>query len=157
MKRFWPFVFFPALGLDLLLKAAAYRLPPEGVTLLCGFRLALHVNPGAAFGLAQTWGAVAGLAGLGVLAGLTFFLRPLSGPTRCALALLWAGGASNALERAWTGGVTDFLLIPLPFSSVFGPRGLFVNLADVWLALGALLLALICVKRGGKDARLFFL
>ena len=47
---------------------------------------------------------------------------------------------SNALERLYWGRVTDFLFVPFPRLFFFSLPGLYVNLADLWLALGAALL-----------------
>ena len=58
------------------------------------------------------------------------------------MALLWAGGLSNALERLFLGRVTDFLFVPLRRLPLVPLSGLYLNLADLWLFFGAVLLLL---------------
>jgi len=132
-----------ALFLDIAVKGAArFVLLEKSVPLVLGFRLELHVNPGVAFGLSRTLGWAVGLLGLAVLFGFSrvFVLAGKMGYFGCGLTLLWAGGLSNVLERLFLGGVTDFLFVPFSGLSFFPLPGLYVNLADLWLALGAALL-----------------
>lgn len=139
---------------DLAVKWAARRgLAGGSVPLPLGFRLELHVNPGVAFGLSRDLGWVVGLLGLAVLLGLTWALGGRRRRSDHGLALLWAGGLSNALERLCLGGVTDFLLVPLPPLPLVPLSGLYVNLADLWLILGAALLVLdlFVHAKGGGD------
>lgn len=143
-----------ALLLDLATKKAARQWLASGpIPVVLGFRLELHANPGVAFGLSRTLGWVIGLLGLVLLAGLPLFYRNKTRHARHGLALLWAGGLSNALERLLLGGVTDFLFIPLPRLPFVPLPGLYVNLADLWLVLGAALLLLglsFHAKGGGR-------
>ena len=102
----------------------------------------LHLNSGVSFGLTPTLGWAVGLLGLAVLLGLTWASRGGTGRAGCGLALLWAGGLSNALERLFLGSVTDFFLVPLRRLPLVPLSGLYLNLADLWLFLGAVLLLL---------------
>ena len=142
-----------ALFFDVAAKGAArFLLLEKSVPLVLGFRLELHVNPGVAFGLSRTLGWVIGLLGLAVLFGLSriLVLDCRTGRFGCGFALLWAGGLSNVLERLFLGGVTDFLFVPFPRLSFLPLPGLYVNLADLWLLLGAALLTLgLCNEKGG--------
>lgn len=138
-----------ALSVDLAVKGAARvflfgKNVPFGKTvpLVLGFRLELHLNPGVSFGLTPTLGWAVGLLGLAVLLGLTWASRGGTGRAGCGLALLWAGGLSNALERLFLGRVTDFLFVPLRRLPLVPLSGLYLNLADLWLFFGAVLLLL---------------
>ncbi len=132
-----------ALSVDLVVKGAArVFLFGKNVPLVLGFRLELHLNPGVSFGLTPTWGWAVGLSGLAVLLGLTWASRGGTGRAGCGLALLWAGGLSNALERLFLGRVTDFLFVPLRRLPLVPLSGLYLNLADLWLFFGAVLLLL---------------
>ena len=132
------FLFLFAVVLDVTTKAGARALlAGTAVALPFGARLSLHLNPGVAFGMAGAWGWLLGLGGVGILLFLTYVDAPAREPGRTGILLLWAGGLSNALERLLLGGVTDFLYLPVPFAPF---PGLFVNLADVWIGIGASLL-----------------
>ena len=132
-----------ALSADLAVKGAArFFLSGKAVPLVLGFRLELHLNSGVSFGLTPTLGWAVGLLGLAVLLGLTWASRGGTGRAGCGLALLWAGGLSNALERLFLGSVTDFFLVPLRRLPLVPLSGLYLNLADLWLFLGAVLLLL---------------
>ena len=130
-----------ALCVDLAVKRGAWFCLSAGpVPLALGFRMELHVNPGVAFGLSRSLGWAVGLIGLAVLFVLTYVLWGSGRRLERGLALLWAGGLSNVLERLLLGGVTDFLFVPLPRLPLVPIPGLYVNLADLWLVLGAALL-----------------
>ena len=58
---------------------------------------------------------------------------------RVGLAITAGGASANLVERLALGAVLDW--IPLPFSSCLVPGGLFFNLADVEIGLGACLAA----------------
>ena len=144
-----------ALSVDLAVKGAARfflfgKTVPFGqnipfgktVPLVLGFRLELHLNPGVSFGLTPTLGWAVGLLGLAVLLGLTWASRGGTGRAGYGLALLWAGGLSNALERLFLGSVTDFLFVPLRRLPLVPLSGLYLNLADLWLFFGVVLLLL---------------
>ena len=132
-----------ALSADLAVKGAArFLLSGKTVPLVLGFRLELHLNSGVSFGLTPTLGWAVGLLGLAVLLGLTWASRGGTGRAGCGLALLWAGGLSNALERLFLGSVTDFFLVPLRRFPLVPLSGLYLNLADLWLFFGAVLLLL---------------
>lgn len=143
-----------ALFADLVLKRAARCfLSGKNVPLILGLRLKLHLNPGVAFGLSPAFGWAVGLIGLGTLIVLSHWARKWRCSGNLGLSLLWAGGLSNVLERFFLGGVTDFLFVPLPYLPFLRISGLYVNLADLWLVLGAalLVLGLVCRVKGGGD------
>ena len=104
-------------------------------------RLLYVENPGAFLSLGAglpAW-ARAGLftfgAGLG-LAGIAFLILRHSwdGPVLLGLSLIWAGGASNLLDRLLRGRVVDFLEV-----GVTSWRTGIFNVADVAITAGALL------------------
>lgn len=143
-----------ALCSDIAVKRAArWLLHEKSIPLILGFRLELHLNPGVAFGLSPAFGWAVGLIGLAALIVLSRWARKWRCSRNLGLALLWAGGLSNVLERFFLGGVTDFLFVPLPYLSFLRISGLYVNLADLWLVLGAalLVLGLVCRVKGGGD------
>lgn len=145
------FLFLFAVVLDVATKAAARALlAGTAVPLPFGARLSLHLNPGVAFGMAGAWGWLLGLGGIGLLLFLTYMDPPVREPGGTGVSLLWAGGLSNAMERLLLGGVTDFLYLPVPFAPF---PGLFVNLADVWIGIGACLLmaALLYENREARE------
>ena len=100
--------------------------------------LTTNDNPGVAFGLLGGYpllaAAVSGAA-FAILLLLVFFKKGLKSKTRLALSVMAGGAAANLMSRIIYGAVTDW--IPLPFSGAFFHGGLFFNLADVEIALGA--------------------
>ena len=95
-------------------------------------------NPGVAFGLLGNSPALAtavSCVALAVLLWLVFRKKGLNPKTRLALSVMAGGAAANLMSRLIYGAVNDW--IPLPFSDAFIPGGLFFNLADVEIALGA--------------------
>ena len=87
---------------------------------------------GDAVGMASGLEELIEVGGVGILLFLTTMDPPAREPGGIGVALLWAGGLSNAVERVLLGGVTDFLYLPAPFTPF---PGLFVNLADVWIGI----------------------
>jgi signal peptidase II len=131
--------------LDQLAKAAAVRfLPAHQSRALLGdwVRLTLTHNPGSAFGLISSGGALIAVGAAVCLAVLAYAflgqgLRRDRGQA-IALGLVFGGSAGNLTDRVATGGVVDF--IDLRVWPVF-------NLADIAITAGFVLLALRLVKR----------
>jgi signal peptidase II len=105
-------------------------------------------NPGASFGLGNSWTTVISLVTLAAVVALVVAgLRPRSRLATTALALMAGGAAGNGLDRLLRapgplrGAVVDWIKVP-GYPAVF-------NLADVALRLGALLL-LVLVLRGQR-------
>ena len=103
------------------------------------FGLAFDDNPGVAFGLLGGSPAFAtALSGcaFAVLFFLVFFRDDMNALSRLSLSIMAGGAAANFASRVISGAVPDW--IPLPLSkNLFPPKGLFFNLADVEIALGA--------------------
>ena len=148
--RRWSFAGW-ALALALLdqgVKAQVLRLGAEGLLPRdAGWAaLAPSLNRGVAFSLGASggWGSLLALGGLAALGALSARLR--SSPLRCPeLALLWGGALGNLTDRFLRGGVVDYLALrhPLPLPSL--------NLADLFLSAGALLLLADLLRPPGKD------
>ena len=130
------------------MKAQVLRLGAEGLLPRdAGWAaLAPSLNRGVAFSLGASggWGLLLALGGLVALGALSARLR--SSPLRCPeLALLWGGALGNLTDRFLRGGVVDYLALrhPLPLPSL--------NLADLFLSAGALLLLADLLRPPGKD------
>lgn len=108
------------LGLILVLLLVALD---QGIKYLSPLKLA---NRGIAFALFPGSGLLLSLTGGALLVGLTWHLRREL-PLRLPLVLLWAGMASNLLDRMTKGAVIDIVYL--------GP--LSVNFADLLLIAGA--------------------
>jgi len=115
-------------------------------------QLTLGFNPGIAFGLSLGGASrfVFTVVGLGVLAAavLLYYATPPSRQARLVcIALMCAGAAGNLLDRfRHAPGVVDFLG---PYDLGFMRWPIF-NLADVWVVLGTLGLAIsLAVERRG--------
>jgi signal peptidase II len=115
-----------------------HRLPVEVCRPLYGGVLALnHIhNAGVAWGLLENTGRLVLVASLAAMAWLILFWATLPkhgrSPISFALGLscFLGGSAGNTLDRLRLGHVTDFLQLP---------NGLVINLADVAITLGVLL------------------
>jgi len=120
-------------------RAARARLAPDAPQALLGewIRLRRVENPGIAFGLLHRQPRLAALATALAPAMLLFLTRRVSSPAGVVGGGLVAGGwASNALDRARQGTVTDFLDLGLGRW-----RWPAFNLADAAIVLGVALLA----------------
>jgi signal peptidase II len=127
------------LALDQVTKWSVERwLPMDMHRPLCGGALALnHIqNGGVAMGLFENAGRLVLLASLAAMAWLVAFWAslPRDGHSSVSFALglscFLGGSAGNTLDRLRLGHVTDFLQLP---------NGLVINLADVAISLGVLL------------------
>ena len=130
------------------LATAELQNAPPLVFLGGVFRLEYAENTGAFLSLGSalpeawrtgllTFGVAAGLIGVAVLA----WKRRWEGPFLGGAALIWAGGASNLLDRAIQGSVVDFMILKV------GPlqTGVF-NVADLAILFGAIFLAIVPLK-----------
>jgi signal peptidase II len=132
---------------DQIAKAAieARLVPGEQVDVLGPLELTLAHNRGVAFGLAGGAGVplvLVTLVALGVVGYL--FARDPARPGMWVAAGLLAGGAiGNLADRVRVGEVTDFVAV-----SSWPP----FNLADVAITLGVLVLLLIYLRDGGREA-----
>jgi signal peptidase II len=126
---------------------AIRRLTQGSVHVIGPLDLAITVNHGSAFGLAQGWTpVVAGLAIVLVAALLVAAGRARSMGVSVALGLLVGGAVGNLIDRVargYHGGVVDF--IELHFWPTF-------NVADACITVGAILLAVL-LWRGGTEHR----
>jgi len=127
------------LALDQATKWSVERwLPMEVCHPLCGGTLALnHIqNGGVALGLLENTGRLVLVASLAAMAWLVAFWaslprdKQLSVSFAAGLSCFLGGSAGNTLDRVRLGHVTDFLQLP---------NGLVINLADVAISLGVLL------------------
>ncbi|MDL2264493.1 signal peptidase II [Synergistaceae bacterium OttesenSCG-928-I11] len=136
-------LFLAAFTIDRVTKLWALSTLPQASPTSPLFSLGLRFNRGISFSLFEG-SAVAGwlapLAGLAILAFLTFRYERLRGAT--AVALLWAGTLGNVTDRLLYGHVIDWFRIVL-----------YVNMADAFLCLGALLLLVSLLRSGGRGDR----
>ncbi len=124
--------FAVALAADRATKLWALSALPQASPGAPFFSLGLRFNRGISFSLFEGSAAVAWLAplmGAAILVLLTLRCERLRATPACAL--LWAGMTGNAADRLLYGHVIDWFRV-----------GLYVNLADVFLCLGAFLLAI---------------
>lgn len=113
------------------------------------FRLTYIHNPGAAFGLdlgSPLLHLVVSLAALGALALMYRSTPPSHRLTRWALVLVLGGALGNIVDRVRLQQVIDFLDF-----GVGGWRWPVFNLADSFVTVGALLLALTYVRPGAPQ------
>jgi signal peptidase II len=135
------------LGADQVAKAAveAHLVPGEQVEVLGPLGLTLSHNRGVAFGLAGGAGAPLILVTLVALVLVVYvFSRNPARPGMWVATGLLAGGAiGNLADRVRAGAVTDFVDVGSwpPF-----------NLADVAISAGVLLLALLYLREGEREA-----
>lgn len=120
----------------------AVLLEPLACATARRFGARLSRNAGLSFGLLAGRPALALALSSLVLAAVlwaAFLWRRPGGVVRAGLAITAGGAAVNLAERLTLGAVLDW--IPLPFSSCLVPGGLFFNLADVEIGIGACLAA----------------
>lgn len=155
-KAFWPLLFLLVLADCTTKRLAEQHLKPEHLPhSVVGdvVRLTLAYNPDAAFSLSLGAHSRIGftLMALGVLGVLASIYRTTPVQDRVqaiALALVAGGAIGNVLDRfrmpgGRYRGVVDFIDI-----GVSGWRFWTFNLADVGVTVGAVLLALLLLKRG---------
>ncbi len=153
-------VLLSTIGCDQTTKHfARTELSQSGSTTLAGglVQLILSENPGAFLSLGGTLpeSLRRALLTVGVSLGLTFLLAYLVRAAKLqwivflGLAMIWAGGMSNLIDRVLRHGlVTDFIFVQI------GPlhTGIF-NVADMTIVAGAILLAVSArsFKRNPED------
>jgi signal peptidase II len=135
-----PYLALLIVALDQALKMCVERwLPLDARQPLAGGMLTLtHVqNTGVALGWLENAGAVVLAASLAAVIWLCYFWAsaqargaPGVGTFTAGLSCFLGGSAGNTLDRLRLGHVIDFIGLP---------NGLVINLADLTIALGALL------------------
>lgn len=135
-----------ALGLDQLTKliARAEIAPGERSEFILGIDFVRVANDGIAFGLFDDAGAaVTVISAIAFLALLALVARTShSGWTWLPMGLLAGGAIGNLLDRLRLGAVTDFIDLP---------RWPAFNLADVWITLGVIVLAVTLLREPEPD------
>ena len=134
-------LFVAAFAVDRATKSWALSALPQASSGAPLFSFGLRFNRGISFSLFEgsvLMGWVAPLAGIAILVLLTFRYQRLRGTP--AVALLWAGTLGNAADRLLYGHVIDWFRIVL-----------YVNMADAFLCLGALLLFVALLRPGDRE------
>ena len=117
--------------------AAQFCLPvAAGNESAAFFSLSLHHNKGISFGLLQNIpfaGLAVSILGVAILGFLC--LKNVTPRSMFGVIFLWAGAVCNLTDRLLYGYVIDWLYV-----------GLYVNLADVWLGVGCVMVLLHCAS-----------
>jgi signal peptidase II len=98
---------------------------------------ALHYNAGISFSLMKnfpSFSAITALLGITLLGYFCIKIKSLR--SLYGMIFLWAGAVGNLTDRIFYGHVIDWIYI-----------GIYINLADVWLCLGCLMIFLEIIKR----------
>ncbi len=138
------------LGVDVAAKLAAveYLKPLNSLALWEGvFHLTYVENRGAAFGMLQGARVFFIIITLVVIAAIIFFAGKNKNKSKClnwSLTLLVSGAVGNLLDRIFRGFVVDFFDFCLIDFPVF-------NMADIFVCIGAGLLALYIIFFEGKN------
>jgi signal peptidase II len=159
-KAFWPLLFLLVLADCTTKRLAEQHLAPEHVPHpVVGdvVRFTLAYNTGAAFSVSLGKHSRVGfsLLALGVLAVLASIYRttpPKDRVQATALALVAGGAIGNVMDRFRSPGGTYRGVVDFIDIGVGGWRFYTFNLADVGVTCGAILLALLLLRRGGADA-----
>lgn len=108
----------------------------EAAPLMPGLSLRLLSNPGVSFGLfaGSPW-PVTVVTAVMTAAFAIWFFRSRMEREYLAIGCIVAGAASNLIDRLVNGAVTDFLSFGSPNAPLFAN-----NLADIWIALGVVIL-----------------
>lgn len=110
-------------------------------------RFIYYENSGAAFSSFQGYGKYFAIVAVGFVAAIFYYRRKgvLRGPLLETASGLLAGGAvGNALDRTFRHQVTDFL--------VFGQNGGIMNLADLAINAGVILIAVYLIREHLKSS-----
>ena len=103
------------------------------------FSLALYHNQGISFSLLKNFpsaGLAASILGVAVLGFLC--LKNASVRSMSGVLFLWGGAIGNLTDRLLYGYVIDWFYV-----------GVYINLADIWLCAGCLLVFYDCIKNQG--------
>jgi signal peptidase II len=160
-KAFWPLLLLLIFADCTTKRLAEEHLVPEHVPhRVVGnvVRLTLAYNPNAAFSLSLGQHSRVGFTvlALGVLIALGSVYRSTSAQDRvqaAALALVAGGAIGNVLDRFRTPGGTYRGVVDFIDIGVGGWRFWTFNLADVGVTCGAILLALVLLRRGSSEAK----
>ncbi len=150
----WLAVLFPlvAVALDRILKWHSFAaLPPEGAVLFTGMEYKMFLNTGLVFSLSNNLVAIVFwmIAAIALACWLAAKIRRdrswIGKPANlCAVLLIALGGASNLADRIFAHGVIDYFLL---FSRSA------INLADIMILAGILLLVTKSGPEGGQTAK----
>jgi len=159
-KAFWPLVLLLVFADCTTKRLAEEHLVPEHVPHpVVGdlVRLTLAYNPDAAFSFSLGQHSRLGftLLAIGVLVALGSVYRSTPSQDRmqaAALALVAGGAIGNVLDRFRTPGGTYRGVVDFIDIGVGGWRFWTFNLADVGVTCGAILLALLLLKRGDRSS-----
>jgi signal peptidase II len=160
-KAFWPLLLLLIFADCTTKRLAEEHLVPEHVPhRVVGnvVRLTLAYNPNAAFSLSLGQHSRVGFTvlALAVLIALGSVYRSTSAQDRvqaAALALVAGGAIGNVLDRFRTPGGTYRGVVDFIDIGVGGWRFWTFNLADVGVTCGAILLALVLLRRGSSEAK----
>jgi signal peptidase II len=160
-KAFWPLLLLLIFADCTTKRLAEEHLVPEHVPHpVVGdvVRLTLAYNPNAAFSLSLGQHSRIGFTvlALGVLVALGSVYRSTAAQDHmqaAALALVAGGAIGNVLDRFRTPGGTYRGVVDFIDIGVGGWRFWTFNLADVGVTCGAILLALLLLRRGSNEAR----
>ena len=159
-KAFWPLLLLLVFADCTTKRLAEEHLVPEHVPhQVVGdvVRLTLAYNPNAAFSLSLGQHSRVGFTvlALAVLIALGSVYRSTSAQDRMqatALALVAGGAIGNVMDRFRTPGGTYRGVVDFIDIGVGGWRFWTFNLADVGVTCGAILLALLLLRRGQESA-----
>lgn len=133
------YVIFAAAAADQISKVVVQKVLP------------VHTNSGISFGLLRGVGAF-----LPTICSAAFlFCAYIILKSRCSkrtmtgVALMAGGVLGNLADRIWLGHVIDWIYLPL--SIAFFPNGLWFNIADVCLSVGALLAVCGMFRQGDRS------
>jgi signal peptidase II len=159
-KAFWPLLFLLVFADCTTKRLAERHLVPEHIPHpVVGdvVRLTLAYNPDAAFSISlgeysRLGFSLIAIVVVGVLASVYRTTPSQDGMQATALALVAGGAIGNVMDRFRTPGGTYRGVVDFIDIGVGGWRFWTFNLADVGVTCGAILLALLLLRRGDESA-----
>ena len=128
-------VFVFLVGMDRVTKYCAESNLTEGLSAVF-MSFGLHYNSGISFSLMRNLPSISALTGfLGIVLLGYFCIKIKSLRSLYGMIFLWAGAIGNLSDRIFYGHVIDWIYI-----------GIYINLADLWLCLGCLMLFVKIIK-----------